>query len=276
MTRVIEPLNENQEIELGENERLVNLLNEDTPRDTTDVQDAEKTQVTEKAQNEEEWTPPKKYENKSMQEIIQMHQEVEKLVGRQGTELGDLRRTVDDFIKSKSEEVKEKPKDERIVDFFEDPEAGVDARIQNNPELREVKELLIKQQRQEVKSRISSKYPDYIDTIQEPDFIDWVKGSKVRIELLQRADQFDFDAADELLSTWGERRSNVSKAKEVNEKDRKQQLKAASTGGKGSGEPISRKIYRRSDIVNLMMTDPDRYYANVEEFDRAYAEGRVK
>ena len=90
------------------------------------------------------------------------------------------------------------------------------------------------------------------------------------------ADKYDFDAADELLTVWAERKGDVQAVKEVNDKDRKQQRKAATTGGKGSGEPISRKIYRRSDIVNLMMNDPDRYKANVEEFDRAYAEGRVK
>ena len=45
---------------------------------------------------------------------------------------------------------------------------------------------------------------------------------------------------------------------------------------KGSAEPPSRKIYKRSDIVNLMIKDPERYKANVDEFDRAYREGRVK
>lgn len=280
MTRVIEPLNEQQELELGENEELVNLLGEDNLQEQeSQAQSADENQETEQPQEVEE-TPevelPDKYKGKKIEEVVQMHQEIEKLVGRQSNEMGELRKIVDDFIKAKNEEVKQKPKEERIVDFFEDPETHVDARIKNNPELKEVKDLLIKQQQNEVMSKIEAKFPDYVETIRDGNFINWVKDSVVRTELLQRADKFDFNAADELLSTWNERRESISKAKEVNEKDRKQQLKAASTGGKGSGEPMSRKIYRRSDIVNLMMTDPDRYYANVEEFDRAYAEGRVK
>jgi hypothetical protein len=280
MARVVEPLDQ-QELELGDNEQLVDLLSQEdnTQEVHNQEQTADASQETEQVQEVEKPTEvdlPDKYKGKKIEEIVQMHQEVEKLVGRQSNEMGELRKIVDDFIKDKNNEVKEKPKEERIVDFFEDPETHVDARINNNPELKEVKELLVKQQQNDVVNRLQSKFPDYVQTIQDGSFIDWVKDSKVRIELLQRADQYDFDAADELLSTWSERKDNMSKAKEVNKKDRKQQVKAASTGGKGSGEPMSRKIYRRSDIVNLMMTDPDRYYANVEEFDRAYAEGRVK
>lgn len=280
MARVVEPLDQ-QELELGDNEQLVDLLSQEdnTQEVHSQEQTADASQGTEQVQEVEEPTEvdlPDKYKGKKIEEIVQMHQEVEKLVGRQSNEMGELRKIVDDFIKAKNNEVKEKPKEERIVDFFEDPETHVDARINSNPELKEVKELLLKQQQSEVLSKIENKFPDYVQTIQDSSFIDWVKDSNVRKELLQRADQYDFDAADELLSTWNERKGNITKAKEVNEKDRKQQVKAASTGGKGSGEPMSRKIYRRSDIVNLMMTDPDRYYANVEEFDRAYAEGRVK
>ena len=84
------------------------------------------------------------------------------------------------------------------------------------------------------------------------------------------------NAADELLSNWKEIKGVVEKTESLNEKDRKLQVKAASTGGKGSGEPMSRKIYRRSEIVNLMINDPQRYQANVDLFDKAYAEGRVK
>jgi len=112
--------------------------------------------------------------------------------------------------------------------------------------------------------------------IKNQNFVDWIKKSKVRTELLQRADKYDFNAADELLSNWKEIKGVVEKTQSLNEKDRKLQVKAASTGGKGSGEPMSRKIYKRSEIVNLMINDPRKYADNVDVFDKAYAEGRVK
>ena len=120
--------------------------------------------------------------------------------------------------------------------------------------------------------KILSQHPDYVDVIKDDEFANWVKASEVRIELLQRADSYDLSAANELLSNW----KQIQGVKQVSQQDRKQQIKAASTGGKGSGEPTSRKIYKRTDIVQLMISDPDRYKANVEEFDKAYREGRVK
>jgi hypothetical protein len=38
---------------------------------------------------------PDKYQGKSIKDIVQMHQEAEKLLGRQSSEVGELRRIVD-------------------------------------------------------------------------------------------------------------------------------------------------------------------------------------
>jgi len=35
-------------------------------------------------------------------------------------------------------------------------------------------------------------------------------------------------------------------------------------------------MYRRSDLINLQVTDPNRYASLSEEIQEAYAEGRVK
>lgn len=272
MARVTDPLNE-QELDLQEDEELVNIFGDAT---TAEVEEEEEIQpeITEEAN---EPVIPEKYSGKSIEDVVQMHQEAEKLVGRQGAEVGELRKIVDDFIKNKASEAKQSTQEvEQEVDFFDNPKEAVANAVAGSAEMKQVQELLAAQKQQEVLGKISSKHPDYLEVIQDPSFGEWVKGSVVRTELLQRADNYDFNSADELLSNWKERQGIVEKAKEVNDKDRKQQRKAATTGGKGSGEPISRQIYRRSDIVNLMMNDPDRYKANVEEFDRAYAEGRVK
>ena len=272
MARVIDPLNE-QELNLQEDEELVNIFDD---ADTAEVEEEEETQpeITEEAN---EPVIPEKYSGKSIEDIVQMHQEAEKLVGRQGAEVGELRKIVDDFIKNKASEAKQSTQQaEPEVDFFDNPKEAVANAVAGSAEVKQMQELLAKNQQQEVLAKLNSKHPDFMKTIEDPSFAEWVKASVVRTELLQRADKYDFNAADELLTVWAERNGDVQAVKEVNDKDRKQQRKAATTGGKGSGEPISRKIYRRSDIVNLMMTDPDRYKRNVEEFDRAYAEGRVK
>jgi len=278
MAKVIDPL-DNQELNLQEDEELVNLFGEQEPqKEEEEPQEAAQVETT--ATQEPESTVPDKYQGKSIEEIVQMHQEAEKLVGRQSSEVGELRKIVDDFIKTKAEETKQEISPNNSmddeVDFFENPKEAVAKAVAGSTEMKQMQELLAAQKQQEVLGKISAKHPDYMEVIQDPAFGEWVKSSTVRVELLQRADNYDFNAADELLTVWSERKDVVNKAKEVNEQDRKQQRKAATTGGKGSGEPISRKIYKRSDIVQLMISDPERYKANVDEFDRAYREGRVK
>jgi len=276
MAKVIDPL-DNQELNLQEDEELVNLFGEQEPQQQ---EEQEAAQVETTATQEPESTVPDKYQGKSIEEIVQMHQEAEKLVGRQSSEVGELRKIVDDFIKTKAEETKQEISPNNSmddeVDFFDNPKEAVARAVAGSTEMKQMQELLAAQKQQEVLGKISAKHPDYMEVIQDPAFGEWVKSSAVRVELVQRADTYDFNAADELLTVWSERKDVVNKAKEVNEQDRKQQRKAATTGGKGSGEPISRKIYKRSDIVQLMISDPERYKANVDEFDRAYREGRVK
>ena len=282
MTRIADPLKQ-EELQLGEDEELVDLLTEIDQ----EPQAAESTQETAQEEEVKEATEdsvePKelegKYAGKNIAEVVQMHQEAEKLVGRQGAEVGELRKIVDDFIKNKVSETKEnigKTDSENDEDFFENPRESIAKAVSGSEEMKQIKELLATQNEQEVLGKLITKHPDYVDVVKDPAFGDWVKGSKVRLELLQRADKFDFDAADELLSFWKERKDMVKATAAVNSEDRKQQRKAASTGGKGSGEPISRKIYKRSDIVKLMTNDPDKYMANITEIQKAYEEGRVK
>ena len=277
MAKVTDPL-DSQELNLQEDEELVNLFQDEQEPQQEEQQEAAQVETT--ATQEPESTVPDKYQGKSIEEIVQMHQEAEKLVGRQSSEVGELRKIVDDFIKTKAEETKQEISPNNSmddeVDFFENPKEAVAKAVAGSTEMKQMQELLAAQKQQEVLGKISAKHPDYMEVIQDPAFGEWVKSSTVRVELLQRADNYDFNAADELLTVWSERKEVVEKANEVNEQYRKQQRKAATTGGKGSGEPISRKIYKRSDIVQLMISDPERYKANVDEFDRAYREGRVK
>lgn len=278
MTRIVDPL-DNQELSLGEDEELVNPFDTDNPKEQESVAEVEEQYESVQEEQKESFELPDKYKDKPVEELVRMHQEAEKLLGRQGAEVGELRKAVDDLLKTKLEEFKggnEVEDQEEDFDFYENPKEAVNRTLEKSETIKQMKQMLAQQQQAEVLKMIENKYPDYRDTIQNQNFIEWIKASKVRTELFQRADKYDLDAAFELLGNWKELKGTVEKVKEVNEKDRKLQRKAASTGGGGSSEPVSRKIYRRTDLVNLMRTNPRKYMANVEEYDRAYAEGRVK
>ena len=77
-----EPLQENEEYSSIEDEQVQdNLEQEPEPQDTED-------------------DIPEKYKGKSVKDIVRMHQEAERAIGKQGSEVGELRRIVDDFVQA--------------------------------------------------------------------------------------------------------------------------------------------------------------------------------
>jgi hypothetical protein len=87
---------------------------------------------------------------------------------------------------------------------------------------------------------------------------------------------YNFEMADELLSTFKQIRSVKTQQTQTNgEQVRKQSLKAAGVDTGGSGE-TSQKIYRRADLIRLRINDPKRYEALSDDIMAAYTEGRVK
>lgn len=228
----------------------------------------------EAAQEETEDDIPEKYQGKSVADIVRMHQEAEKLLGRQSSEVGELRKVVDSYIQTQLSN--EAPETEEI-DFFDDPQSAVSKAIENHPKIREAEAMSLEYRKNDTFGRLQQQYPDLMETVQDPKFQDWVKASKIRTQLYAMADQqFDYDAANELLSTWNDRKGTVKATAEAEKASRKNAVKEASTGNvRGTGE-TSKKIYRRSDIIKLMKTDPDRYQALSDEIMTAYREGRVK
>ena len=229
------------------------------------------------SEEEEEDDIPEKYRGKSVKDIVRMHQEAEKAMGKQGSEVGELRRLVDDYIRAQTISQQAPKVEEEEIDFFENPDAAIQKAIEKHPKVRQAEELATRMKRAEALNNLKATHPDFNDIVQDGSFQEWVMNSKVRQELYARADRhFDFDAASELLSTWKERKNVVQQAADVEKLSRKQAIKAASTGStKGTGES-SKKTYRRSDIIELMRRDPERYQALSDEIMKAYAEGRVK
>jgi hypothetical protein len=238
-------------------------------------------QVTEEPQVEE--TPqeddiPDKYKGKSTAEIVRMHQEAEKLLGRQSSEVGELRSVVDSYIQTQLDTTPATQEPEEEIDFFSDPDKAVERAIKNHPSIKAAEQQTQQYKQQTAQSQLQQRHPDMQEILQDGKFVDWIKGSKIRTQLFAQADtQYDYEAADELFTNWKERQGVVAQTVANEKASRKEAVKTASTGGaKGSGETATKKVYRRSDIIKLMQTDPDRYLALSPEIERAYAEKRVR
>ena len=260
--------------------QLVDERSEEEVNGNVDTLDTEDTLESPEEVAQEEPSVPEKYKNKSLQEVVQMHQEAEKLLGKQSSEVGELRGVVDNYIQTQlaQQQAPVQQQEEDDTDFFVDPQAAVSRAIENHPRIREANQVTQNYKKQTALSQLQSKHPDMNTIIQDANFAEWIKGSKIRTQLFVQADQqYDYDAADELFSLWKERAAVAEQTVAVEKQARKQQVKSASTGNaRGTGQTQRKKQYRRADIIKLMQTDPDRYSALSEEIFQAYAEGRVK
>jgi hypothetical protein len=221
---------------------------------------------------------PEKYRDKSLDDIVRMHQEAEKLIGKQAQEVGEVRKLADELIKqnlgSRQQQTRQ---EEPEVDFFENPQKAVQRTVDSHPDIIAARQATLEMKRAQIQQRLAQEHPDFGDIAKDQDFANWVKSSPVRIKIFEQADAgYDYDSANELLSTYKQLRGVKNKqVSDAGEASRKQTLKAVGVDTGGSGES-SKKVYRRADLIRLKMQDPNRYEALSDEIMVAYQEGRVR
>lgn len=190
---------------------------------------------------------------------------------KQGYELGELRQLkplVDKMLTSQVE--KREP-----VDFFSNPEQSVAQSIDAHPKLQQMTNAVNELRKQTMIVEMQKAHPDFKEVVKDPGFIDWVEASKIRTNLMIQADQgYDFDAGNELLSNWKERKviANTAKVSAEQEQINSNALKAAKVDT-GSGV-TGKKVYARLELMRLKTSDPDKY--NALNVSQLYAEGRVR
>jgi uncharacterized membrane protein YcjF (UPF0283 family) len=223
---------------------------------------------------------PDKYQGKSAADIARMHQELEKRLGQQSSEVGELRQAFDQMVQSSVKAQQAPPEVEEVsdTDFFADPKAAVAQAIENHPKLRQAEAVAVEMAKNQALAKLQTTHPDMKTILTSTDFQSWVVKSQFRQGLYQQADSnYDYAAADELLTLFKEAKGIVAEAAKIEKVAQKSAVKQASTGtSRSATEGKSRKVYRRRDIIELMNTDPKRYDAMSEEIMKAYREGRVK
>ena len=274
-----------------EQDELFNGSEEEVVQDVTtpvpDTTSADNTEVVDTAPEPVEELP-EKYKGKTAIEIAKMHQEAEKLIGRQANEVHEVRSLADQLLKQQLEankKVQQQPIEESLEDdFFADPKQAVNRQVEKHPAVVEARQAALEMKKMKTAQQLAAKHPDFGTIASDAGFQDWVKASAIRLNLFAKADaEYDFEAADELLSTYKEIKQikaqqvvqQTAQSNQVEAEAQKTAMKAATVDVGGTGE-TSRKIYRRADLIKLKMTDPQRYEDMQPEIMAAYAEGRVK
>ena len=227
---------------------------------------------------------PAKYSGKTLEEVIEMHQNVEQALGKQGSEVGEQRKLIQSLLEAqnKAQATIEEPQEEESSfeeAFYTDPAGAVNKAIEKHPDVLKARQQIAQQEQQAKLSVLEKAYPDWETRVADKDFQAWVGASEIRKDIFRKADtEYRPDFAIELFDMY-DKINMVQKTQEVKKKEKAKVDKALrqtvsetrstqSVGGK--------KMYRRSDLINLQITDPNRYASLSDEIQEAYAEGRVK
>ena len=236
---------------------LIDSVNDDSPSEFEAEEQKQAQAAQAQEQQPEKPKLPSKYEGKTIEEVVQMHQEAEKLIGRQAQEVGEVRKLADQLLKQNLAAKQPEPPQEKEVDFFEDPQKAIERAVANHPSVLAAQQAAAQMKAMQTQQQLAVKHPDFTDVIRDGEFLEWVKASPIRLNMFALADsQYDFAAADELLSTFKQIRSVKAKETvETGQRSLNKNLQAAAVDVGGTGES-SKKVYRRADLIRLRMNDP--------------------
>lgn len=227
-------------------------------------------------------TIPEKYAGKTLEDVIEMHQNAERVLGKQGMEVGQQRKLIESLSSQQQATETALPKEEPVPfeeQFYADPANAVNSAIENHPDMVQAKKTRVQQNQSYQQAQLESAHPDFMTIVEDKGFQDWIGASKIRQEIFRAADSYDFESANELFSTWKQISTvgATSKAVAKEKSKREQVLRKTTSETRSSGDSVGgKKVYRRADLINLQVTDPRRYEALADEIQQAYTEGRVK
>ena len=183
----------------------------------------------------------------------QRYAELEKLNSRQAQTLGEYRQTIDSFIASPTPAVEAaSPEPQSMLsadDFYEDPNAAVLKAVESHPEIQRARvnnERAEADRLQAELDRFGERHTDYQEIGKSPEFQNWVAENPTRMDLFQRGNQYDFNAADALFSLYKAERglTQVNNAQEI------QQAELVSSSGELV--PATAPKYSRSEYINTL------------------------
>mgnify|MGYP004448225029 FL=1 len=222
--------------------------------------------------NTSNFVVPDKFKDKNLEDIVMSYQNLERDYGRQGQELGELRGLADKLIsQTTNTDVSNTP---TKADFYDDPESYISQVLEEK--LAPIVGRVGDAEQHNTISKWNSEYPQWNDTVNSSEFQQWVSESPIRLDLQIRANQADYTSGKELLGNWEVHKKAIHAEANLANQDRGTRLKNASTEYGNSGQGSSQKIYKRSELMNLRLSDPGRYEAMESDIVTAYAEGRVK
>lgn len=243
---------------------------------------------------------PEKFKGKTAKEIAEAYVNLESELGRVRNDIGDLReeaRTWRALAEDLGTQIRRPAEPERKPveispdQLISDPRNSIQAVVDDLLDKR--LEPIVKDTRRVARdvevSEFVRDFPNYVEIGNDPEFKEFVAKSPRRRELAVRAlEKEDIKAMRSLLEDWNERKELIASLSKKQE-EHQEQTPAAPTGVEGARKVAterpgntaavpSGRIFYQTDVINVMLTDPDRYYSAPyqEELMKAIRERRFK
>lgn len=236
---------------------------------------------------------PEKYRGKSLEDVIDMHRNLESAYGRMANDLGTQRQLTDQLLELKREQDLQNNSPDPLPqvtsgDLLDNPQETLEKLIEAKTS-QNSKAALDRVQALEAtlaQERFLTHHSDVNEITSSDGFNSWLSRSPLRMRDAQIAASGDWTVADALLSEYKEYQALTQTNAEPNNPQAVDPLKAARDAAlEGRGQSSSGnaakpngKIYRRADLIQLRLADPEAYNDPTfqAEIVAAYRDGRVK
>lgn len=258
---------------------------DDAAQSQTDVAAVE-TQIQQAVQNPDDGIPDK-FRGKTPAELVEMYRNAESELGRARNEIGQVRRLADELlginraaVASRSENQPQR-KPLTTDDLLQNPEQAVVEVVRAEAQSREAatEDRVGRLEAELQLARLEQKHPGYRDVIQNPQFVDWVQKSNLRVGLAQASMQGNWAAADELLSLYKEHQPVASSQGDpMTDKARQAGLvrSGGAAAGAASNPSASKQIWSRAKLLDMRINQPEEFERLQPEILQAYREKRVR
>ncbi len=257
----------------------INLFEEENPIvedvDATAALEAEGTPT------EDEFVVPDKFKDKTLEDVITSYTNLESEYGRKNNEVGELRKLTDEILRQQvagKTAADVQSNEVGFDDLIENPNAAIDKALSKNPRLAALEAGAQASAQVLAQKAILARHSDANNIVASAEFQSWIGKSPSRARMFSQAsDSLDADMAAEIIDLYkGTVQSATNAAEKLRDNKASESLKLATNEKGGKKATQSKKVYKRSELIRLKISNPGRYESMRSEINAAYTEGRVK
>ena len=230
-----------------------------------------------------EWASAKGFDANTDKKFLQAYRNLEQDHGRLRNEVGESRQLIDRVLKleeSRQPKVEEERFEIDPTDLLATPVETLDKYFSRKEQsLRQQYDARIAMLEGQLGQRsLEAKHADAAQIVNDPDFVQFVQASPVRMRVAAAALQNqDLSALDDLLTEYKAVKPG-SATPQAPRKDNLSAVRSQSLESNRASSGGNQKVLRRIDIIRKKIEDPEGYEdpAYQAELIAAYQEGRVK